>query len=423
MTTARLHHATLARRPALVTAVVAALLFVMMAASLVPWEWIPGGRLTPVASADIFTPDEIARAEEYASVRRWLGLASYLVSLAVAGILGFTPVGGRLVRRTGGSRWWVTVSVGVLTLLIIGRLATLPFVVAIRQRNLDFGLTEQGWADWTIDYGKSLLVGWVLTSVLVLIVVGAARHSPRHWFAWAGAAAALLTVAGSFIYPVVVEPVFNNFTSMASGSFRDSVFELAEDEGVAIDDVLVADASRRTTTLNAYVSGFGSTRRVVIFDTTLAELTPDQARVIIAHELAHAKHNDVLVGTTLGAAGALLGLTVLALLLDSRGLQRLSGTSGPADPGAVAVILALVALGGLMISPAQTAISRAIEVRADRVAIAATGGGGPFVDMQHELAVHALQDPTPPRWSYYLFSSHPTVLERAGIPRSLEEAK
>ena len=205
--------------------------------------------------------------------------------------------------------------------------------MAVYRRNLGYGLTEQGWAGWWADYGKSLLVSWVLTALLLLVVVGAARRSPRFWFAWAGGLAALLVVAGSFLYPLVVEPLFNTFTPMSDGPFKSSVLSMAADEGVQVDDVLVADASRRTTTLNAYVSGFGGTRRVVVYDTLLAELSPAEARVVVAHELAHAKHDDVLVGTALGAAGAVLGVTVLALLLDTAPLRRRAGISGPGDPG------------------------------------------------------------------------------------------
>ncbi len=216
--------------------------------------------------------------------------------------------------------------------------------------------------------------------------------------------------------------LFNNFISMKAGAFKSSVFELATAEGVKIDDVLVSDASRRTTTLNAYVSGLGDTRRVVVYDNLLSELTPDQARVVIAHELAHAKHNDVLLGTSLGAVGGVAGIALLALLLDGQRLRARAGISGPADPKAVALVLALVAAGTFLISPVENSISRAIEARADRDSIEVTGQGDVFEEMQYELAVHSLNDPTPFRVSQFWFGSHPTVLQRVGMPSSLREA-
>jgi STE24 endopeptidase len=242
------------------------------------------------------------------------------------------------------------------------------------------------------------------------------------WFAWAGGAALALTLAGSFLYPVLVEPLFNSFTPMKPGPFKQSVFRLADREGVRVHDVLVADASRRTTTLNAYVSGFGDTRRVVVYDNLLKDMPPAEARVVIAHELGHAKYDDVLIGTALGAVGSVFGVALLALLLDSVWLRRRAGVGGPSDPAVVALVLALTGLGTFLASPVQNTASRAIEARADRTAIQTTHTGGTFVRMQRQLALSSLSDPTPPALSQLWFSSHPTVLQRAGLPASLREA-
>lgn len=414
---------SLDRRAAWVIAALSAVTFVVLAVALVPWDWVPGGTLTPADPLDVLTSDQLARAEEYAEVRRYLGWASYAVSLVVAGLLGFTPRGARLVRRWAGRLpWWCAVPTGALVVLVVGRLATLPFSVLIRRRNLSYGLTEQGWAAWGVDYAKSLLVSWLLTSLVLLVVVLAARRSPRRWFAWAGGGAVLLTLAGSFLYPVVVEPVFNRFEPLPEGSLRSAVLELADQQGVVVDDVLVADASRRTTTYNAYVSGFGGTRRVVVYDNLVDDLPEPEVLTVVAHELAHARHGDVLVGTALGAAGAALGVALLGLVLDSARFRRMAGVTGPADPAAVPLLLALWAVAVLLVSPVQGGISRAIEVRADRESLVATGDPATFVDMQRELALASLADPTPPAWSQFWFASHPTLLQRAGLPESLVEA-
>jgi STE24 endopeptidase len=414
---------SLNRRAAWVTAGVSLAVFVVLAAVLVPWAWVPGGVLRPAAPLDVFTRAQIAHAEAYANTTRYVSWAAYAVSLLVAGILGFTPLGARLVRRLAGRvRWWVAVPGGVLVVLLAGRALTLPFSIWIQRRNLAYGLSEQPWGAWAVDYGKSLLVSGVITSSALLIVVFVARRSPRMWFAWAGGAAALLTVAGSFLFPILLEPVFNKFTPLPNGALRSSVFRLARTEGVSIHDVLVADASRRTTTLNAYVSGFGSTRRVVLYDNLVNDLPRAEARVVVAHELAHAKHNDVLLGTGLGAVGSVLGVSLLALALDSRWLRRRADVAGAADPAAVPLILALAAVAMFLVSPVENSISRAIEIRADRDALAATRDSTTFVAMQRKLALASLSDPTPPAWSQFWFGTHPTVLQRAGLPASLKSA-
>jgi STE24 endopeptidase len=269
------------------------------------------------------------------------------------------------------------------------------------------------------DRGTSLAVTWAFTSVALLVVVLLARRAPRTWPLWGALAAASLAMLGSFVYPVVVEPLFNHFTPMKAGPLRSDILALAEKEHVQIDDVLVADASRRTTRLNAYVSGFGSTRRVVVYDTLLTGLPQPEIEMIVAHELGHARHDDVLVGTVLGALGSAAGIGLLGLLLTRRRLLARAQVHGLGDPRVVPLVLALAVVGSLLASPVQNTISRAIEARADRSALAATGDPATFIDMQKQLALRSLSDPTPPAWSQFWFGSHPTVLQRIGLARAM----
>ena len=219
---------------------------------------------------------------------------------------------------------------------------------------------------------------------------------------------------GSFGYPILVEPLFNSFESLPDGDLRTQVLALADEEDVPVRDVLVADASRRTTTLNAYVSGFGSTRRIVLYDNLVEDLPEDQALSVVAHELAHARHRDVLVGSALGAAGATCR-------------HRGPGTAGRrpgglSQPAVVPVVLALVGVAGLVLSPVQNGISRRVETRADVDALRATDDAAAFVAMQRRLALRSLGDPTPPAWSQLWFGSHPTTLQRVALARAVSEA-
>ena len=413
----------LARRPAVALTAVSFAVVAVLAALLVPWAWVPGGHLVPRSAASLLSPEQVARAERYSGLQRAFGWTSYGLSLALLAVLGFTPLGARLLRRVlPRVRWWLAVPLAALLVRLLERAVTLPFSVAAHRIDLVYGISRQGWAAWAVDVAKGLLVAWLSTALVLLVVIAIARRSPRWWFAWAGAAVLVLTAAGSFLYPVVVEPLFNSFTPMPAGPFKESVFRLAEREGVRIDDVLVADASRRTTTLNAYVSGFGNTRRVVVYDNLLRDLSPAEARVVIAHELGHARNDDVLLGTALGGIAAVGGAALLALLLDTAWLRRRSATDGITDPAAVALVLALVAVGGFLASPLQNTVSRAIEARADRVAITTTGADRTFVAMQKRLAVTSLADPDPPALAQFWWGSHPTVLQRAGLPASLRRA-
>jgi STE24 endopeptidase len=385
--------------------------FVLLAAFLVPWQPVPGGAPDPVAAESVFTRAEIRRAEDYAHTARLISWSALGVSLLVSCVLGLTARGARLL----GSRrlpWMLNVVGLTAAVLTIGRVATLPFALLNRHQQLEHGLTNQALGPWVVDQLKSLGVGIVVTSLALLVLVGCARKWQTWWPTIAAGLSAVLVVVGSFLYPLLVEPIFNNFEPMPNGSLRDQIFELADAEGVHIDDVLVTDASRRTTTLNAHVSGFGSTRRVVVYDNLVETLPEDQALSVVAHELAHARHNDVLLGTALGAAGAVFGVGLAALIVGSRGVRRRAGVAGMADPRVVALVLALIALGSLASAPAENAISRRIETRADVDALRATDDPRAFLDMQRRLALRSLADPTPPPLTQFWFGSHPTVLQR-----------
>ncbi|SDR87012.1 STE24 endopeptidase [Nocardioides scoriae] len=402
-------------------AVASLVLFVALAAWLVPWSWVPGGRPVAVRPDEVLTASQISRAETYAALQRHLGWASLATSTVVSLVLGLTPLGARVVARIPG-RWWVRALLATFLVLLVGRLATLPFALLSRRHALAYGLTDQALAGWLRDRAVQLGVSWVYAALVVLLVVGAARRAPRQWPVVVGTVAATLVVLGSWLYPLAVEPLFNRFVPLPDGQLRSRILELAREEGVPVSDVLVADASRRTTTLNAYVSGLGSTRRVVLYDNLVEGVPQRETLVIVAHELGHARAHDVAIGTGLGAVGVLFGGGLLGVVLRRRLLGR-AGATSVGQPEVVPLVLALVAVGTLLASPVQNTVSRAIEARADRASLAATGDERGFEEVQVQLAVRALADPAPPAWSQFWFGSHPTLVQRIGIARALDDGR
>ena len=397
-------------------AVVGAVAFVVLAVALVPWNPVPGGGPTTLPARDtVLGAAQLVRAEDYSGPARYLGYGSLVVSLAVTCWLGFTRAGLRLVGRLRGW-WWVRVILGVAAVNLVGRLSTLPFSWVGYRRRVSYGLSTQAWPDWLRDVAVSWLVNAVGTALVVLVVVGTARRWRTWWPAIAGATAAVLVMLGSFVYPLLVEPLFNHFTPLPDGPLRTAVLHLADEEGVRVDDVLEADASRRTTTLNAYVSGYGSTRRVVLYDNLVRDVPEDQVLSVVAHELGHARHDDVLTGSLLGAAGAVFGMGMLGVLLAGRRRRDEPGHATRAsDPAVVPRVLALVAVAGLLASPVQNGISRRIETRADVDALLTTRDPRAFVEVQRQLAIRSLSDLRSPAWSQFWFGSHPTTRERIAV--------
>ncbi|TYP88382.1 M48 family metallopeptidase [Blastococcus xanthinilyticus] len=409
-----------ARRAALVAAAVLGIVVVVVIVVRTPWEILPepAGGHTPVDPTAGLSADRIERAEAFAAAVRPASLVSIALGLLVSGILGLTPLGGRLMRAVGsrsGGRWPVQVLLGVPALVLVGRLVTLPvsaYAESVRRR---YGLSTRGWDLWLRDVAVSLAISAALTTVVVLAFLWLVRRAPRTWWAWAGGTAAALVVIGSFLYPVVIEPAFNDFRSLPAGELRTDLLALAEENGTPVQDVLVSDASRRTTALNAYVSGFGSTRRIVVYDTVLAELPTAEIESIVAHELGHVAADDVLTGTLMGALGAGAATALAGWLLTWTPLLRRTGAQSAGDPRVVPLLLFLVTVGGLVGTPAQNLVSRQIEARADLRALELTGDAEAFLGMQRRLAATNLGDPDPPAAWHWYFGSHPTAAQRIAM--------
>lgn len=392
---------------------------------VVATPWHPFGEQQPdfVAAEPgrDFSPAEQEAAAAYRGDVRPPAYLSLATGLVAALVLGLTPLGARLVEaaaRPLGGGWVWQVLLGGLALLLVVRAATLPFGAWAEGVRQDYGISTRTWGGWLSDVGRSFGLQAVGTLLAVLALVALARAVSGWWWVPAAAGAAVAVVVLSFVYPLVVEPVFNRFTPMEDGELRESLLELADESDVEVEDVLVADASRRTTTLNAYVSGFGATHRIVVYDNLVRQAPPEEVRSVVAHELGHTVERDVRDGTLLGALAAAAGVCLLAGLLSWRPLLDRAGADGPGDPRVLALVLAVVAVLSLLASPVENLISRRVETRADVHALDLTRDPATFTRMQRNLALTSYADLDPPPVVYAFFASHPTTPQRIALART-----
>ncbi len=284
-------------------------------------------------------------------------------------------------------------------------LPSLPLAAISRKRAIDVGLITQSWRGWAADLGKATAIQSVLASLAGAIVVAGTRRYPRSWWLPGSAASVLVGSVFATLAPVLLDPVFNDFTPLPEGETRSDVLELASAAGVTVGEVFSVDASRRTTAANAYVTGLGPTKRVVLFDTLLSRYGRDEVRVVVAHELAHVRHRDVLRGVAYAAIVApALAFAVQQLswlISDER------GTAGalPALALASAITSAPIGLIG-------NGLSRALERRADAYSLELSSSPQAFVSFERKIALQNVADLDPPRWVTKLISTHPPTAER-----------
>jgi STE24 endopeptidase len=382
-----------------------AIALVFTIAVTTPWHLIDLPK--PDAALD-FTAAQIARQNAFRhEILKW-STASWIISVVVPLAIGFSPLGRRLYDALRIRPWFLAVPVVVAGIALITNLVTVPTDVLAERVSLKYGLSVENWRLWVWDRG----VNWLLTSlgvaVIAVLLMASAKRWQRGWWLPGAIIAALLVLGVSFAYPVLVEPRFNHFTSMPAGALRNDFLKLADQDGVPVKDVLVADASKRTTALNAYVSGFGSTRRLVVYDTLLKDAPPAQIRLVVAHELGHAAENDVLHGTLIGVLGTAFGIVLLYLLLGAR----------MADPRRTGLFVALVVAATTLASPVQNLVSRKIEARADYHSLRLTNDPQDFVAMQRDLAVQNITGLDPSRRRYWMFATHPNPPERIAMGRA-----
>jgi STE24 endopeptidase len=280
-------------------------------------------------------------------------------------------------------------------------------------RERKWGFSTQGGGGWLGDRGKGLAISMVLSAGAWAAAVALARALPGWWALPAGAALALAVLLLSFVAPVVLEPLFNRFRPLEDETLATSLRVLSQRAGVPVRDVLVADASRRTTKVNAYVSGIGRTRRVVVFDTLLQAADPAAVEVVVAHELGHRRDGHVAKLTLVAMVGAAVAVALLWAALGSR----------VADPRALPEALLLLLVLELVALAPGAWLSRRFERAADLCSLELTKQPSAFAHAHLELARRNLSDLDPPRVVYALLFSHPTAPERLALGRAWSQAR
>lgn len=385
--------------------VVESLLLALVAAEAGVRLLSPRERQVKPAPVDIhsyFSDAEIDRGARYARPQMAIGLARAGIELGALALVVRRPPRwlSRGLRRPvlGGAGTGAGLAVAL-------SLPPLPLSVVARRRGIAVGLVTQSWRGWAGDLLKGSGIEAVLAGGAGAAVVAITRRYPRQWWLPASGGSVLLGTVLAAVAPVVLDPLFNDFTPLPDGETRSDVLELARAAGVKVGEVYSVDASRRTTAANAYVTGLGPTKRVVLFDTLLDRYSRDEVRVVVAHELAHVRHRDVIRSVVFAALVAPAGALAV---------QRLSWQLSPerGTPGALPALALAGAVVGAPTGLIGNRLSRAIERRSDAYSLTLTGAPEAFISFERAIAVQNVADLQPPKWLTSLLATHPPTAER-----------
>ena len=405
-----------------------AVLATVIAATVATLALRPRSGLIEPATVDpqaYFSAAEIERARAFRGPQRALGVGGLVVSGGVLALIALRPPRAvrRSLERAGGRPLAGGAAVGAgLSLVLV--VATLPLDALAHARARDVGLSTQAFGPWLADVAKAAGVGAVLSGAGAAGALALVRRFPRR--PWIPGAAAAVALSGAFVFlsPLLLEPIFNRFTPLPDGELRSEVLRLAQRSGVDVGEVYRVDASRRTTGANAYVGGLGQTKRVVLYDTLIERFPPEQVRSVVAHELGHVRHRDLVRGLlwiALVAPAAMFLTQVLAERAWASGATDEGAGGGspgarlPATPAALPALALALAFAWFAVGSAGNVLSRLVEARADGFALRLTADPEAFIALERGLAVSNLTEPDPPYAWHLLLGTHPTTTERIGF--------
>jgi STE24 endopeptidase len=377
----------------------------------------PRSGLIEPAAVDVkgyFTAFQLDRAEDFRSVQRLLGVGALVAGTATLALVAWRPPRRALERLGRRPLLGGAVAGAALSLLLV--VVELPLSAASHDRSVDVGLSTQSWLPWLGDLTKSAGIDAVFAAAGGALAMALIRRFRRNWWAPAAVVIVAFGVITIWLFPIVIDPLFNKFEPLRPGPTRSDVLELAKEAGVDVGEVYRVDASRRTTAANAYVGGLGKTKRVVLYDNLITSFPRDQMRLVVAHELGHQRHNDLLRGllwlALVAPAGTLLTQALAERFARRDGLADPRRKPGPVVLPAVALAIAIVSFG---LGAASNVLSRQVEARADAFSLQLTHDPAAFIQFQRRLALRNVSDPDPPALTQILFGTHPTTAERIGI--------
>jgi STE24 endopeptidase len=328
-----------------------------------------------------------------------------------------------LAESAGGAPWPSAFSTMVGTvvytslLIVINELGAVP-IAWYRGFFLErrYGLSNERLQAWLLDQVKSLAIGLLLGCGGVAVVYSLIAWSPERWWLTAGLVVAAIMLGLTQVAPVVLLPLFYRFKPLEKESLRGRLLALAERAGARVLGAYEWGLSDKTRKANAALAGLGSTRRILVSDTMLAEYTDEEIEVVLAHEIAHHVHGDIWKGVSFDSA-----LIVAGFYLAARVLEAFAAPVGLRDVSDIAGLpLLLLAAGAVSVVmlPVAHAISRTHERSADRFALDLTRNPEAFISAMRRLGAQNLAEERPSKIVQWLFYSHPPLRERIAAARA-----
>jgi len=363
-------------------------------------------------------------AHRYNRIRRWLGIADFVIGAAFLLTLLGTGWSGwlrDLAYRRGFQNYPLSVFIYLLFLLLIGKVLGLGLDYYGFRLERRFQLSTQKARSWLWDEAKGFLVGLVMAGIVVELLYFMIRQFPQHWWLITWALFMGLFVLLAQLAPVVLFPIFYKFEPLENEDLRRRLVQLSEQAGTRVRGVYRWKLSEKSKKANAALTGLGRTRRIILADTLLDNYAPEEIEAVLAHELGHHVHRhilkSILVQAGITLAGFWIANWVLHYAVDRHMFEELSDFANLPLLALTATVLSL------LLMPALNAFSRFNERQADRYAFESIVNVEPFISSMNKLAQQNLAERTPSKWVELIFHSHPAISKRVAAAEAWHRAQ
>jgi STE24 endopeptidase len=365
-------------------------------------------------------PPDSPEARTYNRIRRWLGIAEFLLGLALLAILlatGWTGWLRDVAYRGAFQSYAFAVFLYVLMLVSISKL--LGFGMDYYSFRLEhrYQLSNQKPRAWILDEIKEFAVTVVLAAVLIELLYFIIRHFPQSWWVLAWFGFLVVTVLLAQLAPVILFPIFYKFEPLQDEELKLRLVRLGERAGTRVRGVYKWHLSEKSKKANAALTGLGSTRRIILADTLLENYTADEIEAVLAHELGHHVHKHILKGIGIQAAATFAGFWAADWVLHYA-IDRWHVFDTLSDFANLPLVVLTFAVLSFLLMPALNGFSRFNEREADRYAFENIGSIAPFVSSMNKLAEQNLAERAPSRWVEWWFHSHPAMARRIAAAES-----
>jgi len=362
----------------------------------------------------IVPPSDSPEARRYNRIRRWMGVADFILSLLLMVALLVTGWSGTLrdiAYKATFQHYSLAVFLYVLMLMVLAKVLGLSLDYYSFRLEHRYQLSNLRLRAWIWDEVKGFLVGVVLAGIVVELLYFIMRQVPQHWWLIAWAAFLGLFVLLAQLAPVVLFPVFYKFAPLENEELKERLVRLGERAGTRVRGVYQWKLSEKSKKANAALTGLGNTRRIILADTLLANYSTDEIEAVLAHELGHHVHRHIFKSILVQAGITFVGFWAGNLVLHYA-VDRLHIFETLSDFADLPLLMLVATVLSLLVLPLLNAYSRFNERQADLYAFRSIATVTPFISAMNKLAEQNLAERSPSKWVEWLFHSHPAISRR-----------